>query len=144
MQLLHFIKLYLSSLISRLFSSILKPSKHSSWRRLEEVFGLCLQKTSSRWQQSIRIYLTWSYVFKTSSRRFQDVFRTSWRRFQNFFKTFCKGAFKATSRRIQDVLRIFLRHTSKKIVARVLIFEDWTLWIYRNFYSSFLVKDILV
>ena len=30
------------------------------------------------------IYSSWSYVFRTSSRRFQDVFKTSSRRFQNF------------------------------------------------------------
>ena len=96
------------------------PSKHSSWwRRLEDVFRFRLQKTSSRRLQDVLIktnmfalalrlqdvfktswsrpiYLSWLYVFKTSSRRFQDVFKTFRRRLQNVFKT--------SSRRLQDLL----------------------------------------
>ena len=78
------------------------PSKHSSWwrrlwRRLEDVFHLRLQMTSWRLLQTILIkmnmfalalrlqktswsrpiYSSWPYVFKMSSRRFQDVFKTS-------------------------------------------------------------------
>ena len=69
------------------------PSKHSSWwRRLEDVFRFRLQKTS--WSRPI--YSSWLYVFKTSSRRFQDVFKTFRRRLQNVFKT--------SSRRLQDLL----------------------------------------
>ena len=84
--------------------------KHSSWwRRLEGVFCLRLQTTSSRRLQGVLIktnifallirlqktsssrptYSSWSYVFKTSSRRFQDVFKTS-----------CKNVFKTSSRRL--------------------------------------------
>ena len=50
------------------------PSKHLSWwRRLENVFWLCLQKTSlRRFHQDQYIYLT-----HTSS---EDVFKTSWSR----------------------------------------------------------------
>ena len=79
-----------------------KPSKHSSWWRcLEDVFGLRLQKTSSRrldQDEYIRLSHTSSEdVFKTSSRRFQDVFKTSSRRLQDVLKT--------SSRRLQDVLK---------------------------------------
>ena len=75
----------------------------TSWRRLEDLFRLRLQKTSSRRLQDVLIktnmfalalrlqktswsrpiYLSWPYVFKTSSRRLQDVFKTSSRRFQD-------------------------------------------------------------
>ena len=107
------------------------PSKHSSWwRPLEDVFRLRLQKTSSRrldQDEYIRLSLTssedffktswsrpiysfWPYVFKTSSRRLQDVFKTSSRRLQDvfktssrclqdLFKTSCKNVFKTFSRR---------------------------------------------
>ena len=40
------------------------------------------------------IYSSWSYAFKTSLRRFQDVFKTS-----------CLDPFKTPSRRLQDVLQ---------------------------------------
>ena len=66
--------------------------------------ALRLQKTS--WSRPI--YLSWPYVFKTSSRRFQDVFKTSSRRFQDVFKTSCKNVFKTSSRRLQDVLQRYL------------------------------------
>ena len=75
---------------------------------LEDVFGLRLQKTSSRrldQDEYIRLthtssedvfktsssrptYSSWSYVFKTSSRRFQDVLKTSSRHLQDVFKTY--------------------------------------------------------
>ena len=50
------------------------------------------------------IYSSWPCVFKTSSRRFQDVFKTS-----------CKNVFKTSSRRLQDVLK-----TSSKRLQDVL------------------------
>ena len=125
---------------------------NTSWRHLEDVFRLCLQKMFSRCVQDVLIktnifalvirlqktssrrlgqdqyirlsytssrrlqdvfktswsrpiYSSWPYVFKTSSRRFQDVFKTSSRRFQDVFKTSCKNVFKTSSRRLQDVLK---------------------------------------
>ena len=56
------------------------------------VFRRCLQdvfKTS--WSRPI--YLSWSYVFKTPSRRLQDVFKTSSRHLQDVLKTPCEGVF---------------------------------------------------
>ena len=109
------------------------PSNPANIRLDEDVFRLCLQKTSSRrldqdeyvrlsltssedvfktsWSRPI--YSSWPYVFKTSSRRFQDVFKTSSRRFQDVFKTSCKNVFKTSSRRLQDVLKTSSRRLAK-------------------------------
>ena len=79
------------------------------------------------WSRSI--YLSLPYVFKTSSRRFQDVFKTSsrclaktsLRRLQNALKTSCKNVFKKSSedvfkssaRHLQDVLQKYLQDVFK-------------------------------
>ena len=63
------------------------------------------------------IYSSWSYVFKTSSRRFQDVlprclqdvFKTSSRRLQDVFKTSSRRLAKTSSRHLQDVFKTFWR-----------------------------------
>ena len=60
------------------------------------------------------IYSSWSYAFKTSLRRFQDVFKTS-----------CLDPFKTPSRRLQDVLQKCLQdmfgrlQTSRKNVFKI-------------------------
>ena len=64
------------------------------------------------------IYSSWSYVFKTSSRRFQHVFKTSSRRLaktssrhlQDVFKTSSRRLAKTSSRRLQDVLKTSSRY----------------------------------
>ena len=79
---------------------------------------ILVQKTSSRrlktsWLRPI--YLSWLYVFKTSSRRFQDVLP---RCLQNAFKTCLSRpiylswsyVFKTSSRRFQDVFKASSRH----------------------------------
>ena len=87
----------------------------TSWRRLEGVFCLHLQKTS--WSRPI--YLSWSYLFKTSSRRSQALSRlaktssrhlakTSSRHLQDVFKTSSRhlqNVFKTSSRHLQDFLQ---------------------------------------
>ena len=51
------------------------PNKHSSWwRRLEDVFHLCLQKTSSKRLQDV-LQRCLQNIFKTYSTRFWDVLR---------------------------------------------------------------------
>ena len=95
------------------------PSKYSSWwRRLEDVFRLRLQKTSSRrfdQDEYIRLSLTSSEdVFKTSSRRLgQDQYirlgYTSSRRLQDVFKTSSRRLAKTSSRHLQDVFKTFWR-----------------------------------
>ena len=86
----------------------------TSWRRLETSFvfvfkSILINHTSSedvfKASCSRPIYSSCPYVFKTSSRRFQDVFKTSSRRFQDVFKTSCKNVFKTSSRRLQDVFK---------------------------------------
>ena len=91
----------------------------TSWRRLEDVFRLHLQKTSSRRLQDVLIktnmFTLALRLQKTSSRRLQDVlvktnifvlaiclqdvFKTCSRRLQDVFKT--------SSRRLQDVFKTF-------------------------------------
>ena len=104
----------------------------TSWRRFEEVFRLRLRKTSSRcldqgeyvrlsltsskdvfktsWSRPI--YLSWPYVFKTSSRHLQDVFKTSSRRLQNVFKT--------SSRRLQDIFKTSCKDIFKTFSRRII------------------------
>ena len=79
------------------------PSKHSSWWiRLPSsssedvliktnIFALVIRLQKTSWSRPV--YSFWPYVFKLSSRRFQDVFKTS-----------CKNIFKTPSRHLQDVL----------------------------------------
>ena len=68
------------------------------------------------------IYLSWSYVFKTSSRRFQDVFKTTSRRVYRD-QYICLG--HTSSRRLQDVFNTSSRHfqgifkTSSRILAKM-------------------------
>ena len=92
----------------------------TSWRRLEGVFCLHLQKTS--WSRPI--YLSWSYLFKTSSRRSQALSRlaktssrhlakTSSRHLQDVFKTSSRhlqNVFKTSSRRFENVIKTSSRH----------------------------------
>ena len=76
----------------------------TSSRRLDQDEYVCLSLTSSedvfKTSWSRPIYSSWLYVFKTSSRRFQDVFKTSCK---NVFKTSSRRLAKISSRRFQDV-----------------------------------------
>ena len=83
------------------------------------LFALALRLQKTSWPRPI--YSSWPYVFKTSSRRLQDVFKTSSRRLQDvlqkrlqdIFKTSCKNIFMTSSRRLQDVLGRYLQDVSK-------------------------------
>ena len=112
------------------------------WRCLEDVFRLRLQKTSfktsfvfgfrrrlqdvlikaniftlviclQKMSWSRPIYSSWSYVFKTSSRRLgkmfsrhlQDVLKTSSRHLQDTFKTSWQDVFKTSSKCYQEILQ---------------------------------------
>ena len=123
----------------------------TSSRLLEDVFHLRLQdvliKTNiftlvirlldvfkTSWSRPI--YSPWLYVFKTSSRRFQDVFKISSRRFQNVlqkrlqdvlqkrfqdvFKTPSRPLAKIFSRCFQDVLliKLFLLTSLREVLER--------------------------
>ena len=116
----------------------------TSWRRLEDVLRFRLQKTSWRHLQDVLIktnmfalalrlqktssedvfktswsrpiYFSWPYVFKTSSRRFEDVFKTSSRPLQGVFKASSRrfeDVFKMSSRHLQDVLQRYLQDVFK-------------------------------
>ena len=104
-------------------------SMKTYWGRLEDDFRLCLQKMSiyeyirltqtpsqSIFKTSLRrLYSSWSYVFKISSRYLQDVLKTLSGRLKNIFKTClqnvlktsCKNVFKTSCKdvfnRCQDV-----------------------------------------
>ena len=83
---------------------IKQPSKYLSWwRRLDQDEYIRLTHTSSedifKTSSSRSTYSSWSYVFKTSSRRFQDVLKTSSRRLQDVLKT--------SSRHLQDVFKTY-------------------------------------
>ena len=140
-------KLFLSYLIIRLFFSILKPIKHSSWwRPLEDVskrsFIFVFRRRLQDFKNQYK-FLPWTYVFKTSSRSFQDVFKTSSKLLQDVLQKCLQGNLNTFSRRLQYVFRIyheikpflltllqnvfktfqevfnaFLRRTAKKIIYR--------------------------
>ena len=66
------------------------------------------------WSRSI--YSSWLYVFKTSSRRFQDVFKTSC---EKVFKTSSRrlqNVFKTSSKRLQDVLKNVFKTSLRRII----------------------------
>ena len=97
--------------------------KHSSWwRRLEGVFCLRLQTTSSRRLQGVliktNIFALLIRLQKTSSRRLhQDqhirLGHTSSRRLQDVFKTSSRRLAKTSSRHLQDVLQGCLQDVLK-------------------------------
>ena len=77
----------------RLQDVLIKTNMFALALRLQDVF-----KTS--WSRPI--YLSWPYVFKTFSRRLQDIFKTSSRSLQ--------GVFNTSSRRFEDVFKMSSRH----------------------------------
>ena len=76
-------------------------------RRLQNVliktnmFALALRLQKTSWSRPI--YSSWPYVFKTSSRRLQNVFKTCSRRLQDVFKTSSRRLAKTSSRHFQGV-----------------------------------------
>ena len=111
----------------------------TSWRRLKDVFRLCLQKTSSKRIQDILIKTNiFALVIpfqKMSSRplrdillnntnifvlaiRLQGVFKTFSRRIQDVFKTSSRRLSKTSSSHLQDVFKTFF-NTSSRRVAKI-------------------------
>ena len=80
-------------------------------RRLQDVliktniFALLIRLQKTSWSRPI--YSSWSYVFKTCSRRFQDVFKTS-----------CQDDFKTSSRHFEDVFKTFSRRLQDILLRR--------------------------
>ena len=82
----------------------------TSWKRLEDVFRLRLQKMSSRRLNKTNILALVIHLQKTPSRRLQDVLvKTNifvpGIRLQHVFKTSCKNV-KTYLRHLQDVLKM--------------------------------------
>ena len=113
------IRLPLTSLVFFFIMSwsrrIYSPYSYVFRRRLQDVLiktnifvlVICLQdvfKTFSRRLQDV-FNTSSKNVFKTSSRHLQDVFKTSSRRLQDILKTSCYDVFKTSSKSLQDVLQ---------------------------------------
>ena len=83
-------------------------------RRLDQDEYVRLSFTSSedvfKTSWSRPIYSSWPYVFKTSSRRFQDVLP---RCLQDVFKTSSRRLAKTSSRHLQDVFKTSSRRLAK-------------------------------
>ena len=104
----------------------------ASWKRLDQDEYIRLTHSSSenvfKTSSSRPTYSSWSYGFRTSSRRFQDVFNTSSRRLQDIFKTSSRRfqdllssltlLGNTISRRLPGVFKAFLRRTAKTIIYR--------------------------
>ena len=111
------------------------PSKHSSWwrlssfvfvfrRRVDEDEYVRLSLTSSedvfKTSWSTPIYSSWPYVFKISC---QDVFKTSSKRLQDVMRK----VFKISSRHLQDVFQRYLQDVFKTYhqVSLLLLTRLW-------------------
>ena len=87
-----------------------------SWRCLSSSFSEYVFKTfSRRLEDVLKTFL--QEVLKTFWKRFQEVFqdvlKTSSRRLQDTVKKSCKNVFKASSGRLQDVLQRYLEDVFK-------------------------------
>ena len=104
-------------------------------RRLQDVlmktniFLLIIRLQKTSWSRPI--YSSCPYVFKTSSRRFQDVFKTS-----------CKNVFKTSSRRLQDVLQRYLQDVFKTY-HQVKLFLLTSLWEVFNMFVRRTAKTVV-
>ena len=101
----------------------------------EDVFQIRLQKTSSGRLQDVLMKTNISLLTYVFRRGLQDVFKMSWsrpiysscpyvfktssRRFQDVFKTSCKNVFKTSSRRLQDVFKTSSRHLQDVLPRRL-------------------------
>ena len=97
----------------------------TSWRRLEDVFRLRLQKKSSRRLQDVLMKTNIFLLIYVFGRRLQDVFKTSWSRriylsCPYFFKTSCKNVFKTSSRRFAKTSSKHLANMSWRHLQDVL------------------------
>ena len=100
------------------------------------------------------IYSSWLYVFKTSSRCFQDVFKKTLRRFaerasrhlQDVFKTFWrrlrnvfKTSWKTSSRHLQDV---FKTYHQVKLFLVTRLWEAFNTFLRRSFPKTIIYRGI--
>ena len=123
----------------------------TSWRRLEDVFRLRLQKTSWRRLQDVFIktnmFTLALCLQKTSSRRLQDVLvKTNIFvlaiRLQDVFKTFSRclqDVFKTSSRRLQD---FFKTYHQVKLFFLTRLWEPFNTFLRRPFPKTIIYRGI--
>ena len=106
----------------------------TSWRRFQDIFEASLRHLQDVLPRRLEDFFKRSSrrVAKMSARHLQDVFKAYHllllARLRNLFNTFLRRSGKAIIYR-----KICLGHTSKKFMVRVQNFQEWTIWIYRNF-----------
>ena len=111
----------------RLSSSSSQDVLKTSSRRLHHDEYVRLSLTSSedvfKTSWSRPIYSSRSYIFKTSSRRFQDIFKTSSRHFQDVLQRYRQDVFKTYHQvklflltRLWEAFNTFLRRSFPKTV----------------------------
>ena len=132
----------------------------TSWRRLSSSSSEDVFKTSSRrldqdeyvhlsltfsedifktsWSRPI--YLSWPYVFKTSSGRLQDVLKTSARCLRDVFKTYSRLPWKISSRRFQGIpsSSFVLLNTSSRSIQHVSLYRG--IYLGNNISEKFMVS----
>ena len=135
----------------RLSSSSSEDVFKTSSRRLDQDEYVRLSLTSSedvfKTSWSRPIYSSWLYVFKTSSRRLQDVFKTSSRhlqdvlprRLQNVFKTSSRRLAKTSSRHLQDV---FKTYHQVKLFLLTRLWEAFNTFLRRSFPKMIIYRGI--
>ena len=93
----------------------------TSWKRLlfsssedafkTNIFAILMRLQKTPWSRPI--YSSWSYVFKTFSRRLQNVFKTSSSRIGKTSSSHLQDVFKTSSRRLQD----FFKTPSRRLIG---------------------------
>ena len=106
---------------SRCFQDVLQ-------KRLQDVLKTC----SRRLDKS-----PWRHLQDVLASRLEDVFKTSSRRLGKMFsRHIIRLVFSSSLRRTGKTIiyrKIFLGCTFEKFMGGVQHFQEWTLWIYRNF-----------
>ena len=83
---------------------------------MRNIFALLIRLQMTSWSRPI--YSSWSYVFETSSRSFQDFLKkTSSKHLQDVSKMF-QDVFKTSSWHLQDFFKTSSRKTSRKSVFK--------------------------
>ena len=145
---------YLNLMLSSYNPANIRLDEDVSWRHLEDVFRLRLQKTSSRrldQDEYIRLtHVSPEDVFKTFSRRLQDVlrkllqdiFKTSSRCFEDVFKKSSRRLAKTSSKHLEDVLQrcfqvVFKTYHQVKLFAYVKDLPRSSFWEIYGQYRKF-------
>ena len=123
-------------------------SSLTSWRRLEDVFRLRLWKTSSRRRDQdeyVRLSLTSSEDVLVKTNIFVLAIRL-----QDVFKTSCRKVFKTSSRRFEDVFKKSSRHLQDvfktyhqvKLFLLTCLWEAFNTFLRRSFRKTIIYRGI--